>query len=143
MFVKPSYGKPQKLRKARDKVMWARKTPGNHYKDSMHAGMYLRFSMGVSEGAITYFWGDYSTTCSLSYMRELVRLVQVDSGMKAFNIGDEFLVHSFKAHLLASICSLLKVNSSSKIIQHENSLDWFRLTAEQLIADTLMRIFIH
>ena len=85
------------------------------------------------------FWGTPAQHGSLSNMREIVRRVQVDKGVKVFNIGDEFLVHSFKAHLLASICSLLKVNSTSEVIQHENSLDWLRSTAERLIADTLMQ----
>lgn len=63
----------------------------------------------------------------------------MDKGVKIFNVGDEFLIHTFKAHLSASICSLLKLNSVSEAIQHENSLEWLRSTAEQLVADTLMQ----
>jgi hypothetical protein len=49
------------------------------------------------------FWGTPAQHGSLSNMREQVRRHQVEKNVK----GDEFLVHAFKAHLLASICSML------------------------------------
>ena len=55
-----------------------------------------------------------------------------------FNVGDEFLMHTFKAHLVASVSSLLNVKSVSEMIPHENSLQWLRSTAEKLAAQTLM-----
>ena len=62
----------------------------------------------------------------------------MDKAVKVFNVGDEFLVHVFKAHLAASICTLLKVESVSEAIPHDTSVEWLRSTAEILIRDTLM-----
>lgn len=84
------------------------------------------------------FWGTPAQHGSLSNMREHVRRLQVDKGVKVFNVGDEFLVHVFKAHLAASICSTLKLTSVTEAIPHENSLEWLRSAAERLTADTLM-----
>lgn len=84
------------------------------------------------------FWGTPAQHGSLSNMREHVRRLQVDKGVKVFNVGDEFIVHMFKAHLAASICSSLNLESVSDTIQHERSLEWLRSTAETLIVDTLM-----
>lgn len=88
----------------------------------------------------TIFWGTPAQQGSLANMRELVRRHQVDKGVKVFNTGDEFLVHAFKAHLVASTCSLLKVTSVSDSVSHENSIQWLQSKAEQLVADTLMPI---
>lgn len=55
-----------------------------------------------------------------------------------FNVADEFLVHAFKAHLSASVCTLLKVQSSSDVICHEVTEKWLRETAETLLTDTIM-----
>lgn len=71
-------------------------------------------------------------------MREHIRRLQVDKNVKVFNVGDEFLIHMFKAHLLASISSSLKLKSISDIIQHENSLAWLKSTAKSLVEETIM-----
>ena len=71
-------------------------------------------------------------------MKELIKGFQVDKNAKVFNVGDEFLLNMFKAHLLASISSILKLNSVSDPIQHENSLDWLKSTAERLVEETIM-----
>lgn len=71
-------------------------------------------------------------------MREHIRRLQVDKEVKVFNVGDEFLIHMFKAHLLASISSSLKQKSISDPIQHENSLHWLKSTAELLVDETIM-----
>ena len=57
-----------------------------------------------------------------------------------FNVADEFLVHVFKAHLRASLCTLLKLQSTSDPINHEGTEKWLRETAETLLADTLMPV---
>ena len=58
--------------------------------------------------------------------------------VKVFNVGDEFLVHCFKAHLAARLCTLLKLSSSSDDVQHEASQEWLKATAESMVAQTLM-----
>ncbi len=84
------------------------------------------------------FGGTPAQHGSLSNMREHVRRLQVDKGVKVFNVGDEFLMHAFKAHLVASVSSLLNVKPASDAIPHENSLQWLQSTAERLVAKTLM-----
>ena len=83
------------------------------------------------------FWGTPAQHGSLSNMREHVRRLQVDKGVKVFNTGDEFLVHVFKAHLTASICSFLKLADTSQAIPHAATLEWLRDTAKQLVSCTL------
>ena len=84
------------------------------------------------------FWGTPAQHGSLSNMRENIRRYQVDKTVKVFSIGDEFVVHVFKAHLFASISSILKLQSASEHVQHENSLSWLKSTAENLVKETLM-----
>ena len=64
--------------------------------------------------------------------------MQVSKTAKVFNIADEFLVHVFKAHLIASICTELKLESKSSPIQHDVTLQWLEHTAESLLPNTLM-----
>ena len=54
-----------------------------------------------------------------------------------FSVADEFLVHVFKAHLSVSVCTLLKLQSTSDAISHEATERWLRKTAETLLADTI------
>lgn len=54
----------------------------------------------------------------------------VCKGVKVFNVGDEFLMHVFKA--------LLDLHSTSDSISHENCYNWLRRTAEKLLTNTLM-----
>lgn len=84
------------------------------------------------------FWGSPAQHGSLSNMREHVRRLQVDKNVKVFNVGDEFLIHAFKAHLAAAVCSVLKISSVTEAIAHENTLEWLRETAERIVDDTLI-----
>lgn len=84
------------------------------------------------------FWEPHGNHGSLSNMRDKINRKQVDKGVKVFNVGDEFLLHTFKAHLAARICTLLKLKSVSDNVPHERSLQWFESTAETLLPQTLM-----
>ena len=77
------------------------------------------------------FWGSPSQHGTLSNMREHVRRIQVDKGVKVFNVGDEFIIHVFKAHLVARICTVLKIDSASDTIPHDNTPEWLRSIAEK------------
>ena len=71
-------------------------------------------------------------------MRERIRRNQVDKDAKVFSVGDEFVVHSFKAHLSARICTMLGLQSTTDTIPHEKSLTWLQSTADKLVSETLM-----
>lgn len=75
---------------------------------------------------------------SLCNLREIIRRIQVDKGVKVFNTGDEFLVQVFKAHLMARIYTLLNVQSTSDPREHETTEQWLQMTAENIVANALM-----
>ena len=52
------------------------------------------------------YWGTPSQPGSLCNVREYISRKQVDKEARVFNAADEFLIHTFKSHLLASLlCS--------------------------------------
>lgn len=66
-----------------------------------------------------------------------MRRTQVDKEVKVFNVGDEFLVHVFKAQGAARICQVLKLQSTEDTIEHVKTLQWLQEKAESLVEDTL------
>ena len=54
------------------------------------------------------FWGVPSQDGSLSNLRSIIRWRNVDEKVKVFNVGDEFLMHAFQAHLTTAIMKQLK-----------------------------------
>ena len=84
------------------------------------------------------FWGTPSQPGSLSNLREVIQRTRVDKAVKIFNIGDEFLIHAFKSHLLLSILTHLKMDNASDLLDHPTSLAWLKSTAEQAVAALLM-----
>ena len=84
------------------------------------------------------FWGTPSQVGSLCNMRESIRRMLVDKTAKVFNIGDEFIIHVFKAHLKASICQLLKINSPTDNIPHLCTQQWLRDTADMIVKSAVM-----
>ena len=83
------------------------------------------------------FWGDPSLPGSLCNIREYINRKQVDKGVKVFNVGDEFITHAFRAHLIASICCHLKLKSPDDEINHEITQQWLENTAEEIVAKAL------
>ena len=51
-------------------------------------------------------------------MREHLRWLRVNKAVKVFNTCDEFLIHMFKAHFAASICTQLNIENTSATIEH-------------------------
>ena len=84
------------------------------------------------------FWGSPAQVGSLCNMREIVRRLQVDKGVKVFNIGDEFLIHVFKSHFKASILPILNIQSSSDAVVHQPTQQWLRSTAEWIVTNVVM-----
>ena len=86
---------------------------------------------------LNMFWGSPSHVGSLCNIRELVRRVQVDKKGKVFNVCDEFLLHVFKSHLLAAICTQLHIDTPDAPIAHESTLQWLEATANSIVSQTL------
>ena len=85
------------------------------------------------------FWGSPAQTGSLCNTREVIRRLQVDKGVKIFNIGDEFLLHVFKAHFKATILPILNIQTpSASISSHPLSQEWLHDIAEKIVRDVLM-----
>ena len=83
-------------------------------------------------------WGSPAQPGSLCNLREVIRRTQVDKTVKVFNVGDEFLMHAFRAHLVAGILAKLNITSMSDAIEHTTSKEWLENTAEQLVDSLLM-----
>ena len=78
------------------------------------------------------FWGTTSQPGSLCNVREYISRKQVDKEAKVFNVADEFLIHTFKSHLLARVCSLLKLTSPSSDFNYAPTYEWFQKQARML-----------
>ena len=85
----------------------------------------------------TIFWGSPSVTGSLCNVRELISRKLVTKAVKVFNVGDEFLVHTFRAHLKSRICSVLGIASASDDIPHTPSLQWLEEKAKSIVMQTI------
>lgn len=83
------------------------------------------------------FWGTPSEVGSLCNLREYICRKQVDKSAKIFNVADEFLVHTFRAHLQARICSILDIESPSDPISHTVDLHWLKNTAESIVKQAI------
>lgn len=84
----------------------------------------------------TSYWGRASQPGSLCHLREVVRWVQVNKAVKVFSTGDEFLLHCFQSHLLASICKQLSINDPSDKIPHSMTSQWLEQTATANVQNT-------
>ena len=54
-----------------------------------------------------------------------------------FYTADEFVMHMFKSHLLARVCSLLDLASPSSDISHKANLEWLQLKVKELVQQCL------
>ena len=62
----------------------------------------------------------------------------MDKAVKVFNVGDEFLIHVFKGHLIASILCLLNIKEVTDSIEHDCSQQWLLDTAKRIVSFALM-----
>ena len=85
------------------------------------------------------FWGAPNRAGSMCHLREVIQRNQVDKGVKIFNVGDEFLVHVFKAHFTAGILTILDAQSSTDNIQHEPTKEWLYTKAEEIVTKCIVR----
>ena len=64
----------------------------------------------------------------------------MDKSAKVFNTADELLMHTFRAHLLTSVTSLLGVSDVDDAIIHESNEEWLHKQAELIVKEILMPI---
>ena len=83
------------------------------------------------------FWGSPTQVGSLCNIREFVRRVQVDKGGKVFNVCDEFLLHAYKSHLIAAICTQLHIDTPDAPVPHESTLQLLEATANLIVSEVL------
>ena len=70
-------------------------------------------------------------------MREYINRKQVNKSVPVFSVGDEFMTHVFKGHLVASICSYFKIDSRQVEIDHQVNFQWLESTATAIASETL------
>ena len=61
----------------------------------------------------------------------------MDRTGNVFNVCDEFILHAFKSHLLAAICTQLKLKSLDTPIVHDENLQWLETKAEVIVTQNL------
>ena len=136
-----------------ERLTWTNEIPGVHFLENVcthmcnyHWYMYythigdFHFLWECLRVVFSIFWGNPSLQGSLCNMREVINRKQVDKKVKVFSVGDEFLLHAFKAHLTARVCTLFNINSPADNIQHPCSMQWLHTTAQRLMNESLKPI---
>ena len=75
---------------------------------------------------------------SLCNLWDYINRKLVDKKGETFSTADEFISHSFKAHLLAAVCAELGVTSTHDNVPREISLQWFEATARSICEKRLV-----
>ena len=83
------------------------------------------------------FWGTLLETGSLCNARDFICRKLVNKAVKVFSIGDEFLLHTFRAHLIARICTIFSIASPSEDIEHTPNLQWLEEKAKSIVEHTI------
>ena len=91
-----------------------------------------------SQVAVMEHYGKQSDPGSLCNLRSLINRTLVDKAAKTFSNADESVVHAFKVHLLAAICTHLNMSSVSKPVEHESSLEWLSSTTKSVVEQCVM-----
>ena len=85
----------------------------------------------MPQGMLAVYWGEVSLPGSLSNLRSYINCKLADKAGKT-------VIHAFKAHLMATICTHLKVKSPSNAVVHEKTKEWLEGTAKAIIRDVVM-----
>ena len=64
--------------------------------------------------------------------------MQLDKQAKSFSVADEFVLHAFKAHLLAHILTYFGITTTNVIIPHDCSMQWLQQTAINPVDKTVV-----
>ena len=108
----------------------------NPYKYS-HVGDF-HFLWECAKVILMAFWGKVGQPGSLCNLRNYVNRNLVDKTGKTFSVTDEFLLHAFKAHLMAAICEELSLASPDADIPHETSLQSLQEIANTIVEKRIM-----
>ena len=134
---------------AMDRLAWANEIPGMSMCALIRNCTSLISILAINAGDFHFlweclrvlfdmFWGTPAQPGSLCNLREVIRQTQVDKAVKVFNTADEFLMHTFRAHLLTSVTSSLGISDASHSIPHDDSKEWLSDLAEKLVKEILM-----
>ena len=84
------------------------------------------------------YWGTANQPGSLSNLRQHINCTLVDKAGKTFSVANEFVMHAFKAHLIAAACTHFQINSPSEAITHEISHEWLESAARTIVETRVM-----
>lgn len=84
------------------------------------------------------YWGTASQPGALSNLRQQINRTLVDKAGKTFSVADEFVIHAFKAHLIAAACAHFNVKSPSETIPHDQTQEWLISTAKCIVETSVL-----
>ena len=87
--------------------------------------------MGVSESVASGLLGQ--PNCTWVSLQDHIHRGLVDKAGKTFNIADEFVTHSVRAHMIAAICSHLGMSRPTDSLVHDCSREWLESTAKSFV----------
>ena len=87
----------------------------------------LHFLCECLKVIIETYWGNPSFTGSLCHLRGYINRLTVDKKANTFSIANEFVLHAFKAHIVASICEQLNIKSPTDSIAHDCTPKWLEM----------------
>ena len=135
-----------------DKLKWAHEVPGmlqtpcalstsinitcQHYFCSGD----FHFLWECARVLLQAYWGNPTTVGSLCHLHNYINRGLVDQTGKVFNIADEFLIHTYKAHLIAAMCRYLGIVAPTDRILHTCSQEWLEKVAKGIVESRIMPI---
>ena len=105
--------------------------------------VYIPFNRGIHflweclQVVFTAFWGTSNQPGALCTLRVIARRTTVNKGVQVFNTNNEFILHTFKAHLKVAIASVLTANTEGEV-DHESTKEWLYEKAEEVVCKCLM-----
>ena len=84
------------------------------------------------------YWGTANQPGALSNLRQQINRTLVDKAGKTFSVADEFVIHAFKAHLIAAACAHFNVKSPSETIPHDQTQEWLISIAKCIVETSVL-----
>ena len=96
--------------------------------------------MAVSACTSAGLLGNPTTGGSLCQLRNYINCNLVDHAGKVFNVADQFITNSFKAHLIATVCTHLGVSAPTDEVSNTCSQEWLERTAKGIVERAIMPV---